>query len=51
MQVIEAKKYLLKGGDILFVYKEISLKVAVRVKWYHEGRLGYKVKVNHPHNV
>ena len=51
MQVMEAKEYLLKGGDILFIYEEILLEVAVGVKRYYEGRLGCKVKVNHPHDV
>jgi hypothetical protein len=29
MQVIEAEEYLSKGGDVLFVRKEMLLKVAV----------------------
>ena len=51
IQVTEAEEYLLKGGDVLFVREEMSLEVAVGVKRHHEGRLGCKVKVNHPHDV
>jgi hypothetical protein len=29
MQVMEAEEYLSKGGDVLFVRKEMLLKVAV----------------------
>ena len=51
MQVIEAEEYLLKGGDVLFVRKEMSLKVAVGVKRYYKGRLRYKVKVNYSYDI
>jgi hypothetical protein len=51
MQVIEAEEYLSKGRDVLFIRKEILLKVAVRVKRHYKGRLGYKVKVNYLYNV
>ena len=51
MQVTEAKEYLSKGGDILFIHKEMSLKVAIGVKQHHKGRLRCKVKINHPYNV
>jgi len=51
MQVTEAEEYLLKGRDVLFVHKKMSLKVAVRVKQHYKGRLRCKVKVNYLHNI
>jgi len=51
MQVTEAKKYLSKGGDVLFICEEMSLKVAVGVKRHYKGRLRCKVKVNYPYNI
>jgi len=48
IEVIKAKKYLLKGRDILFITNTFKVpKVSYRVIGHQEKRLRYVLKVNH----